>query len=129
MDVGFDLRGVARATRRLTAMQGAVRRAAQHALVIEAETIMAEAKRETPVDTGTLRASGRVSPPSMSLGNVSIDLTFGGPAREYAIYVHEDLNATHVNGNAKFLEGPVKRHADRFSANVSRSISAALRSL
>lgn len=29
----------------------------------------------------------------------------------YAIHVHEDLNATHVNGQAKFLEQPAREHA------------------
>ena len=102
------------------------------ALYRQAEFIMTEAKRQTPVDTGSLRASGHVEPPVVNGTQVSVMLGFGGVAGgqmnneqgpvgpgqfltsqgtrepgQYAIYVHENLNAQHPSGNAKFLENPM----------------------
>lgn len=72
----------------------------------ECEMIMAKSKRLVPVDTGTLRASGRVvAEPS---GGASCE--YGGAAGSYAIYVHEDLEAHHPVGQAKFLEEPFLEH-------------------
>ncbi len=59
------------------------------ALYAEAEIEMAEAKRRTPVDTGTLRNSGHVQPPVKDGNSTSVVLGFGGPAGAYALAVHE----------------------------------------
>lgn len=77
------------------------------ALYREAETIMTEAKLRTPVDTGALRASGQVTPPSVTGTHVTITLGFGNNAVGYAIYVHENLTARHPVGEAKYLERPL----------------------
>lgn len=100
-------------------------RAAARALTEEGERIMAEAKGQTPVDTGALRASGHVRPPEMSSGGqVSVELVFGGAAAPYALYVHEDLSARHVVGTAKFLERPMlaasRGVADRLAHAIRR---------
>jgi hypothetical protein len=84
------------------AMQGA-----KVALTREAETIMTTSKREVPVDTGALRASGAVTTPEVSGSAVSVTLGFGGPAVSYAVPVHENLRAHHPVGHAKFLERPL----------------------
>ena len=125
--VDFDFDGVRATAARLAGVQAAVAAALPGALLVEGEKVMMEAKRLTPVDTGTLRSSGRVTGPETEGDSVSVRLSFGGAAQEYAIYVHEDLEATHVNGQAKFLEEPVKRHASRFGANVSATLRAALK--
>lgn len=75
------------------------------ALYAEAELIMGEAKHRTPADTGALRSSGHVVPPD-SPGD-PIVLAFGGPAAPYAVYVHENLEAKHSVGQAKFLESAI----------------------
>lgn len=77
------------------------------ALYQEAEGILTEAKRLTPVDTGTLRASGHVQLPVIGPLFVSVALGFGGAAKDYAVYVHENLLVHHEVGQAKFLEQPV----------------------
>lgn len=74
------------------------------ALYQEAQIEMTEAKRRTPVDTGTLRASGTVHEPTQEGDRISVLLSFGGAASGYAIYVHENLTAFHKTGSAKFLE-------------------------
>ena len=92
-----------------------------------AETrVMAVAKERTPVDYGTLKASGLVEPPVIAPGNISVTLGFGGGAAHYAIYVHEDLDAHHEVGQAKFLESAMNEAAADFIDEVSSNIARAL---
>lgn len=77
------------------------------ALYQEAECIMGDSKEfYVPVDIGALRASGHVQPPETSGDKISVTLGFGGPAAPYALKVHEDLQARHTVGGAKYLEKP-----------------------
>jgi hypothetical protein len=80
------------------------------ALFKEANAIMNKAKEVTPVDTSTLKNSGHVKVPEIKgskVSKVTVTLGFGGAAKEYAIKVHEDLNAYHKPPTqAKFLERP-----------------------
>lgn len=96
------------------------------AINIEAEIIMAEAKGLAPVDLGTLRASGFVKPPKFRRSKISISLGFGGPAAEYALFVHEDLTANHPVGQAKFLEQPFKKRLSGMSARIAKRIENGL---
>jgi len=95
------------------------------AIYREAEREMTMAKRLTPVDTGTLRASGRVEGPvQQDSHSVTFRLAYGGPAIEYALRIHEDLMMHHEVGQAKFLEQPVReevgsgRAANRIMADM-----------
>ena len=74
------------------------------ALYVEANAIKNESMARTPVDTGALRASHRVTFPEYSGQDITVKIGVGGPAAGYAIYVHEDLTAAHKVGRAKFLE-------------------------
>ena len=98
-----------------------------------AEETMTEAKRLTPVDEGVLRASGHVRPPVTEGETVTVTMGFGGPAGSgegqtrdvgYAVYVHEDLNAHHTVGQAKFLEVPINRVRSAFGRLVAEKIRA-----
>lgn len=94
-------------------------------LVEEAESIMAESKSVTPVDTGVLRASGTVLPPEQHGTKVTVTMGYGGAAQQYAIPVHERLGVSHPSGQAKYLEGPFLARAGKIPANVSRRIERA----
>lgn len=81
------------------ALPGRYLRALAGALLEEAEEVMREAKLLTPVDTGTLRASGHVQLPIFEENRVRVLLGFGGPAGSgegqgedvgYAFRVHEN---------------------------------------
>ena len=62
------------------------------ALSIEAESIMTESKKLAPVDEGTLRdLSSTVHDPVHGPGTVSVTMGYGGPASDYALYVHEGI--------------------------------------
>src|ERR1051326_2084753 len=87
----------------------------------DAEEVMTTAKEETPVDTGALRASGHVQLRVIEGTTVSVEIGFGGPAGAgnvggetnkddvgYAEIVHENLDAHHSVGKAKYLEDPVR---------------------
>ncbi len=72
---------------------------------LELSSVMNKSKKECPVDTGRLRASGYVFDPMISFDEIICQL---GYATEYAIYVHENLEARHdPPTKAKFLEDPL----------------------
>lgn|SRR5690554_4110573 len=116
MQLRLDVKGLREMEKALRQYPERAERALAGAMYTEAERIMAEAKRLTPVDTGTLRASGHVQEPKVKPGRIEVVMGFGGPAAPYAIYVHENLEAHHTVGQAKFLETPLMR-AQRGLAN------------
>jgi hypothetical protein len=59
-----------------------------------------------PVDTGALRASGRVSGPG---GDGVVSLTFGNAAAPYALRQHEELRYRHTVGEARYLVRALER--------------------
>lgn len=76
---------------------------------------MTEMKRRTPVWNpkrklphghvpGSLRASGTVHEPEQHGKRIATKMTFGGGDVDYAVYVHEDLEAEHATGEAKYME-------------------------
>lgn len=119
-------RGVERLRRQLRTRREVLAPAVAAALFVEGETVMAEAKTETPVDTGNLRGSGTVRPPTIEGDRVSVELGFGGPAAPYAPIVHEDLAAAHPVGKAKFLEDPVDRARRGFGRRLAERVRGRL---
>lgn len=98
------------------------------ALYQEAQIEMTEAKRRTPVDTGRLRASGRVAEPVRVGRRVTVTLSFGGAAAPYAVFVHENLLANHASppfggGQAKFLESTLDESAPHMAERLERRVN------
>jgi hypothetical protein len=114
--------GVAEMTGKLRAIAAKFPDDVSKALYQEAQIEMTESKRRVPVDTGTLRASGFVMEPQRSGRNISVTMAYGGAAEQYAVIVHEDLEAHHPNGQAKYLESVIKESAphmrDRIAARI-----------
>lgn len=73
----------------------------------EAEIEATEAKRRTPVDTGALRASVHAEGPFFDGKTIYAAIVAGGPSAPYAIFVHENLEAHHTVGQAKFIESVI----------------------
>lgn len=112
------------------------------AIFLEASIELSEAKRRCPVapDGGTLRASGRVHEPVRSGNNISVTLSFGGGAIDYAIAVHEHLSehsppswiaaeesGSGIHWNAagtgpKFLEGPLNESRPHMGARIAQRV-------
>ena len=101
--------------------------AAADALVVEGNEAMVDAKQQTPVDLGVLRASGTVFPVERSRTGASIELGFGGAASGYAVVQHERLDYHHPTGKAKFLEDPVLKHATTLGRTIANEVERALR--
>lgn len=109
----------------LNALAAKVPRVVEAALREEAEIEMTEAKKRTPVDLGALRSSGTVTTKRVG-ARMTAQLAFGGAAAPYAVYVHEDLDAYHPVGEAKFLESTVKESAPHMPARVAANVGRRL---
>jgi hypothetical protein len=114
--------GAAQMQQALRAAIEALPKQAAAALRTEAEIEMAEAKQRTPVDSGSLRASGYVDTPVISGRKISVELGFGGAASEYAVIVHENMDAHHPVGQAKFLESVLQESAPYLADRLARRI-------
>lgn len=109
--------------RKLRQLANSVPRVVADALYEEAKIEMKEAKRRTPVLTGALRDSGMVMKPEVSVSNeISVTLSFGVPGPYYAIYVHENLEAVHETGQAKFLESTILESAPFMAQRIANRI-------
>jgi len=92
------------------------------ALYQEALLIQRESMRRTPVETGALRGSHETKPPETVGGEVTVRIVVGGPAAPYALFVHENLEARHPVGEAKFLEKSVLEAAAELPARLAARI-------
>jgi hypothetical protein len=95
------------------------------ALYQETSVELKEVKRRTPVDKGALRASEHVEGPLRTGPNDSIIyalIVAGGPAAPYAIYVHEDLEAIHPVGQAKYIESVLLESRPFMAARIAKRI-------
>lgn len=100
------------------------------ALYREANTIMNESQQQVPVKTGALKASGHVNTPIYVKSRyIEVKLGYGGAAAPYAFIVHENLDAHHPVGKAKYLEDPVMAHLDGILERVTRSVDLAMQKL
>lgn len=93
-----------------------------------ANTVLNESKKIVPVDKGTLKDSGRVERPKVDGDGVEVEIGYGGAASDYALIVHENMNARHADGkSAKYLEIPVKAAETTFVKDVLRRYARNLR--
>lgn len=95
------------------------------ALYQETEIETTEAKRRTPVDTGNLRASVHTEGPEFEGDSIYTQIVAGGVSAPYAIYVHENLEAFHKVGQAKFIESVILESRPFLAARVARRIQLA----
>lgn len=100
----------------------------------EASIEMTEMKQRTPVWNpkrklppghvpGSLRASGTVHEPETRGDKVSVDLSFGNAEVDYAVVVHEDLEAEHATGQAKYMESVLNESAPYMGRRLAARIS------
>jgi hypothetical protein len=119
-----EVTGFIEMQQRLKRMAASIKFEAARALYEEALIEMEEAKKRTPVDTGALRDSGIVDLPQILNESISVKLHFGStpPSNKYALFVHEDLEAFHPVGEAKFLESTLQESAPYMKERVARRI-------
>lgn len=111
------------------------------ALVEACEEIINASMAQVPVDTTTLMDSAFWEVTGHWRLGWEATLGYGGngdpvnpktgkPASYYAVYVHEDLNAVHPIGKAKFLEDPVREYArEKYPRTVFRYAQESLANL
>ncbi len=111
----------------LRRLQTAAPEALARALFEEALAVDAVSVEKTPVDIGTLRKSHYVSPPVKEAGGFTVEL---GNGTDYAVYVHENLDARHDDGEAKFLEKALAErtqgYAQRLAKRTQMNVEAGL---
>ncbi len=125
---GLKTTGTKVLAKQLTALERKIFGAAKVAVSQEAEMLMTESKSLVPVDKGILRTSGGVSKPKKIRGGAGVEITigYGGAASSYALTVHEDMNANHTVGQAKFLSAPFKRRKPTMSKRLAATIKQVL---
>lgn len=79
-----------------------------------------EVKKRTPVDKGTLRGTVHVVGPVREGKRIYTLIACGGPSAPYAVYVHENLEAFHKVGQAKFLESVIMESRAYMGARVAK---------
>lgn len=103
------------------------------AVYMEAEEIMTESKKQIPVDTAAAKNSGYVNEPEISGGDIKLEFGYGGtatkinrhtgePTTTYLVPLHENLQARHTTGKAKFLEDPVKAAESGMLLRIARRL-------
>jgi hypothetical protein len=88
----------------------------------EARLVMNESQDQCPVEFGVLKASGRVDDPVETEGKMSIAMSY---STNYAVYVHENLEAHHdPPTKAKFLEDPLRQALPDIPGNIVYRMNA-----
>jgi len=85
------------------------------------QEILKESLKEVPIGTGSLKSSGYTKTTDLT--------TIVGYNKDYAIYVHEDMNKRHIRGKSKFLIDPFKRKKVWIVKSIGESINRAGRRL
>lgn len=75
------------------------------------KSVMEEAIRRCPMETGRLRQSAHLEDVQMSTSKRTVAIVFGNDSVDYAIPVHEILDAHHPIGQAKYLESAINDHS------------------
>ena len=109
--------------RALGKVQAAFPKEVASALFQEREIEMTEMKKRTPVLTGALRSSGMVNQPVIKEKSISVMSTFGAGAEAYALVVHEDLEAVHTVGQAKYMSSVQEESADTIISRIGKRIN------
>ena len=113
----------------LTAIAKAFPDNVKKALHQEVQIEVTEMKKRCPVDTtdnaphpGNLRASIHAEEPQGS-GRTLTQMVATGIQAPYAIYVHEDLDAFHPVGQAKFMESVIQESAPYMAERIAKRIN------
>jgi hypothetical protein len=100
----------------------------EQALYGTANEVLNQSKKIVPVDLGALKDSGKVEKPKRSTTGVSVEITYGGTAAPYALYVHEDPSAQHKSGKTyHFLKIPVDAARVTFVSDLKKRFITYLR--
>lgn len=97
---------------------------AKHGLLEEANFVLNKSIPQTPREFGNLRRSGTVEETKETKTEYEVTIGFN---TDYAAAVHENLNAHHDIGKAKYLEDPFMAHVDKIPKNIAKRIKKGAR--
>jgi hypothetical protein len=117
-----ELLGAAELRAKLVAIAGETPKRVAGGMYRIALRVRTRSMERTPVEWGTLKGSHEVKQPVTAGGDISVEISVGGAAEEYAIYVHEDPEAHHEHGEYKFLEKSVHEAASTFLPDLAKEI-------
>lgn len=90
------------------------------ALKAETDIEVKECVRVCPEKTGRLRRTIRSEGPFREGKRIWCLVLAGGDGVDYALVVHEDLEAFHRVGGPKYIERPLKESAPSMASRVAR---------
>ena len=129
----LEIKGISAMSRKIKDVQMLIPTRVAKALFIEGNIEMTESKKRCPVDVnysggripphpGQLRASGTVHQPVRDGNTMYVILSYGGPAIDYAIYVHEMLGYFHKVGRSKYLESVLNESRPHMAKRLGERI-------
>lgn len=92
------------------------------ALRKETEIEATESKKRTPVDTGNLRTTIHAEGPERKGRTITCAVVAGSASEDYALVVHEDLEAHHPVGQAKYIESTLNESAPHMLQRVANRL-------
>lgn len=121
-EITFQLVGTEALVKKLLDMAEQLPKKVEAALYQECLIEMQESMRRTPVDTGALKGSHRTEKPKWSGREVSCAILVGGPAAPYALYVHENEEVDHPNGQDHFLSSTLLESLPYLAARIAKRL-------
>lgn len=88
----------------------------------ELEIEKREMQRRCPYKTGRMAKTHKVSDPEFTARTVKVSITAGGPEAPYTVYVHENLEAHHPHGEAKWMERVIMESKPYLVDRIGRRI-------
>ena len=119
-----EFTGFGEVTRRIPGTFKKFEEAGGRSMLQIARAIMREAQRLVPVDTGELRDSGYVRQVPLAGGGTTVIMGFNA---FHALWIHENLELYHPNGQAKYLEIPFRLAYQTVRASLAAGIRAQVR--
>ena len=118
MRLGYGYIGPKRVANAIAAAANIVSRV-ERAMVSEMRIELREVNKRTPKDRGYLEESNRIEGPERSGRSIRVYIRSGDERAWYALYVHEDLEAFHAIGQAKYLESVLFESAPYIMARIA----------
>lgn len=113
MAIGGAVKGLSEIKAALAKVKAEQDKKKRKALTRIGVIVKADSQKMTPVDENNLR-------PSAYMNVEGFEKVLIGYTAFYAPFVHEDLEATHTIGEAKFLEKSVKMNQDRILEELAK---------
>ena len=119
----MSVQGVKAIAAALKAHSGKCGRGVERGLKRAGLFLQREAQKVVPIDTTTLKNSANTRPEGKGF-DTAVVVSF---STDYAVYVHENLEAKHKPGkSAKYLERPLREKRDRMGEIVRQAMRETL---